>query len=384
MSEESTSAEQRPNITLQDIASVVDVLKSSYLTQGPIVTQFEEAISDYCGARKAVAVNSATSAMHLACLAFDLKPGDSLWTSPTTFVASANCGRYCRAQIDFVDIDPKTGLMCCDALTEKLRQAEHFGTLPKVVVPVHLAGTSCDMARIHQLSNQYNFFVLEDASHAVGSLYKGSRVGSCKYSDITVFSFHPVKIITSGEGGMALTNNEYYAEKIRVLSSHGITKDPRKFTSHVAESWSYEQQELGMNYRMSDIHAALGLSQLQQLSNIVAERNSLLLFYQKLVRDLPLKFLDIPSQCISSVHLGIVRFQNKSVDFHRYIFEFMRSASIGVQLHYLPVHLQPYYRSLGFKEGDFPEAEKYAHNAMSLPLFPGLTKSEASRGLSFE
>jgi len=369
----------RQTITPDDEKAVLDCLRSPFLTQGPTVPAFEQAIAAKVGADYGVAVNSATSALHLACLALGLGPGDRLWTSPITFVASANCGRYCGADVDFVDIDPVTGLMSVKALAAKLEAAEREGTLPKVVVPVHLCGTSCDMASIAALADRYGFVVLEDASHAIGGRYQGEHVGSCFHSAITVFSFHPVKIITTGEGGLATTNDPRLAQRIAELRSHGITKDVQHFELTAPGPWSYEQQELGFNYRMTDLQAALGLSQLQRLDAIVAERNRQLQLYRELLSELPIQLLTVPEDVLSSLHLAVIRFADPRPEHHRRVFEGLRAVSIGVQLHYTPVHLQPYYRRLGFREGDFPKAEAYASNAISLPLYPGLLHAEQQR-----
>ena len=369
----------KQSISEDDISAVINVLRSPFLTQGPVVPAFEKAVAKKVGANQAVAVTNATSALHIACLALGLGPNDILWTSPTTFVASANCGRYCGAKVDFVDIDPATGLMSVEALRKKLQQAERDGTLPKIVVPVHLCGTSCSMKEIALLAQRYGFSVVEDASHAIGGLYKNKYVGSCCYSDITIFSFHPVKIITTGEGGLATTNNPELASKMYMLRSHGITKDEKYFQLSKPGPWGYEQQVLGFNYRMTDIQAALGLSQLLRLEEFVDERNSLYYRYKELLSDLPVKLLEIPSDVRSSLHLGVIRLNNISPELHRSVFNNLRASGIGVQLHYAPVHLQPYYQEYGFKKGNFPEAEAYATNAISLPLFPGLTLNNQMR-----
>jgi len=369
----------RQSISEGDIATVVQVLRSPYLTQGPAVPAFEEAVASRVGSRFAVAANSATSALHLACLALGQGAGDRLWTSPITFVASANCGRYCGAEVDFVDIDPLTGLMSVKALAAKLEVAERESRLPKVVIPVHLCGSSCDMAAIAALADRYGFAVLEDASHAIGGCYQGEPVGNCRHSAISVFSFHPVKIITTGEGGLATTNDSNLAQCMADLRSHGITKDAQRFERPSPGPWSYEQQELGFNYRITDLQAALGLSQLQRLNSIVAERQRLLEQYRQLLAGLPLQLLEIPQDVSSSVHLAVIRLADPSPAHHRHVFEGLRAAGIGVQLHYTPVHLQPYYRRLGFREGDFPEAEAYARNAISLPLYPGLEDGDQQR-----
>jgi UDP-4-amino-4,6-dideoxy-N-acetyl-beta-L-altrosamine transaminase len=369
----------RQTITEADIAAVEAVLRGRYLTQGPTVPAFEQAVAAKVSAKHAVAVNSATSALHLACLALDLGPGDRLWTSPITFVASANCGRYCGAEIDFVDINPTNALMSVAALEEKLAQAAKSGTLPKVLVPVHMCGTSCDMAAIGALAANHGVAVIEDASHAIGGSYQGEAVGNCRYSTITVFSFHPVKIITTAEGGMATTNNPQLAQRLADLRSHGITKDEARFERPAPGPWSYEQQELGFNYRLTDLQAALGLSQLERLEAVVNERKRLLEIYRQKLGLLPVSLLEIPSTVRSALHLAVIRLHNTDPEQHRRVFEAMRAEGIGVQLHYSPVHLQPYYRRLGFGEGDFPHAEAYAHNALSLPLYPGLQELEQER-----
>lgn len=369
----------RQTITEADVTAVVEVLRSPHLTQGPTVHAFEQAVAASVGAGYGIAVNSATSALHLACLALGLGSGDRLWTSPITFVASANCARYCGAEVDFVDIDPATGLISMVALAAKLEQAERDGTLPKVVVPVHLCGTSCAMQPIAALADRYGFAVLEDASHAIGGRYQGEPVGDCRHSTISVFSFHPVKIITTGEGGVATTNDPHLAQCMADLRSHGITKDAQRFELPAPGPWSYEQQDLGFNYRMTDLQAALGLSQLQRLDTIVAERQRLLDQYRQLLAGLPLQLMEIPQDVSSSLHLAVIRLADPSPKHHRRVFEDLRAAGIGVQLHYTPVHLQPYYRRLGFREGDFPEAEAYATNAISLPLYPGLQDGDQQR-----
>jgi UDP-4-amino-4,6-dideoxy-N-acetyl-beta-L-altrosamine transaminase len=369
----------RQTITQSDIATVEAVLRSPFLTQGPAVPAFEQAVAAKVGAAHGVAVNSATSALHIACLALGLGPGDRLWTSPITFVASANCGRYCGAEVDFVDIEPATVLMSVTALEQKLQQAERNGTLPKVVVPVHLTGTSCDMAAIGALAERYGFAVLEDASHAIGGRYRGEPVGNCRHSAITVFSFHPVKIITTGEGGLATTNDPELAQRMAELRSHGIVREVERFEWPPAGPWVYEQQQLGFNYRMTDLQAALGMSQLQRLDEIVDERNRQLQSYRELLTELPVRLLDMPEGVLSAVHLAVIRLKEASPAQHRQVFEGLRANGIGVQLHYSPVHLQPYYRRLGFGEGHFPESEAYATSAFSLPLFPGLTDQEQER-----
>lgn len=367
------------NITQDDINHVLEILKSPNITQGNAVPTFEKIINQKVNCKFSVAVNSATSGLHLACLALGLSNGDYIWTSPTTFVASANCGLYCGAKVDFVDINPQTGLICIKHLKKKLIKAEKKGTLPKILIPVHLAGNSCDMKEISQLADLYGFKIIEDASHALGASYYEYPIGSCKYSDITIFSFHPVKIITTGEGGVATTNDPFLARRMFDLRSHGIIKDPDLFVNEPPGKWSYEQQELGFNYRMSDIHAALGISQIKRLDKIVEERNVLLEKYKEMLSDAPLYFLKKIINSYSSVHLAIIRLNNEDKSFHKKVFEGLRKANIGVQVHYLPVHLHPYYRQFGFMEGDFPESESYAKNAISLPLFPGLDKKDQFR-----
>ncbi len=366
----------RQSISEADISAVVDVLRSPLITQGPTVPSFEQEVAAKVGAIHGVAVNSATSALHIACLSLGLGPGDRIWTSPITFVASANCGRYCGAEVDFVDIDLETGLMSMAALEQKLEQAEREGTLPKVVVPVHLTGSSCDMATIGSLAERFGFVVVEDASHAIGGRYKGEPVGNCRHSAITVFSFHPVKIITTGEGGLATTNDSKLAQSMVELRSHGIVRDPNRFEQPAGGSWTYEQQQLGYNYRITDIQAALGLSQLQRLDEIVAERNRQLQRYKELLIDLPVQLLKVPDDVLSSVHLAVIRLKAATAQQHKQVFEGLRDSGIGVQLHYNPVHLQPYYRALGFVEGQFSQSEAYSRSAISLPLFPGLETSQ--------
>ena len=369
----------RHSVTEADIAAVAEVLRSPYLTQGPVVPTFERAVADRVGARHGVAVNSATSALHIACLALGLGPGDRLWTSPITFVASANCGLYCGAAVDFVDIEPATGLISVPHLAAKLERAERVGTLPKVVVPVHLAGTSCDMAAIGALAERYGFALLEDASHAIGGEYHSAPVGNCRHSAISVFSFHPVKIITTGEGGMATTNDPLVDQRMKELRSHGIVRDLERFVHPPAGPWAYEQQQLGFNYRMTDFQAALGLTQLQRLDDIVTERNKQLQRYELLLADLPVKLLSVPRSVVSSVHLAVICLQQASAEEHRKLFTNLRAAGIGVQLHYSPVHLQPYYRKLGFVINQFPEAEHYSQSAISIPLYPGLSEDDQNR-----
>lgn len=365
----------RQEITDADVAAVVEVLRSDFLTQGPMVPRFEEALAAQVGARHAVAVNSATSALHIACLALGLGPGDWLWTSPVTFLASANCALYCGARVDFVDIDPKTWNLDPRALEAKLVRAEREGRLPKVVVPVHLGGLSCDMAAIHALATRYGFKVIEDASHAVGGSYRGEPVGNCRYSDICVFSFHPVKIVTSAEGGMALTNDAGLAQSMALLRSHGMTRDPALMTHTPDGPWYYQQVALGFNYRMTDVQAALGLSQLQRLAPYVERRQQLAARYDRLLQGLPLMLPRHEGEATSALHLYIVRLAGARRS-HLEVFESLRADGIGVNLHYIPVHLQPYYAAMGFRPGDFPQAERYYQEAISLPMFPALTEAE--------
>ena len=370
----------RHDITEADIKAVVEVLRSDWLTQGPMVPKFEQALAEYCGVAHGVAVNSATSALHIACLAVGLGPGDWLWTSPITFVASANCGRYCGAGVDFVDIDPRTYNLCPDALAEKLREAEKTGRLPKVVVPVHLTGQSCDMEAIHKLSRQYGFKIIEDASHAIGGRYRGEPIGNCRYSDITVFSFHPVKIITTAEGGIALTNDPEISACMQRLRTHGITRDQGLMSNDCDGPWFYEQIDLGFNYRMTDLQATLGLSQLERLDDSITRRRDLAQRYDEKLAELPLTAPWQHTDAQSAWHLYVIRLQlerlNKS---HRQIFESLREKGIGVNVHYIPVHTQPYYQELGFSASSFPEANQYYAEAISLPVFPTLTFEDQDR-----
>lgn len=367
----------RQDITQQDIDAVVGVLKSDFLTQGPMVPSFEERVTRHVGAKHALAVNSATSALHIACLALGLGRGDRLWTSPITFVASANCGLYCGAEVDFVDIDPRTYNLCPRALEAKLQRAERDGTLPKVVVPVHLCGQPCDMRAIHTLAKRYGFRIIEDASHAIGGKYQGESIGNCRYSDITVFSFHPVKIITTAEGGMALTNDAVLAERMALLRSHGITREPSKMTHESDGPWYYQQVDLGFNYRMTELQAALGLTQMERLDNYVSRRHELARRYDFLLADLPIVTPWQHPYSYSGLHLYVVRLQLEKLSIsHRQVFEILREYGIGVNLHYIPVHTQPYYHRMGFRLGDFPEAERYYREAISLPMFQSLTEAQ--------
>ncbi|HZW26153.1 MAG TPA: UDP-4-amino-4,6-dideoxy-N-acetyl-beta-L-altrosamine transaminase [Gallionella sp.] len=370
----------RQDISEADIQAVVDVLRSDYLTQGPVVPAFEQSIATYCGAQHAIAVNSATSALHIACLALGVGKGDTVWTTPITFVASANCALYCGAQVDFVDIDPRTYNMSVARLAEKLAQAKVVGKLPKVVIPVHLCGQPSDMAGIHALGQQYGFRIIEDASHAIGGKYRNERIGNCRYSDITVFSFHPVKIITTGEGGMALTNDAQLAKHMQLLRSHGITRDAGEMTRAPDGPWYYQQIELGFNYRMTDIQAALGLSQMRRLDTFVAARHDIANRYDRLLSSLPLSTPWQHADSYSGLHLYVIRLRLDEIGkSHRQVFESLRAAGIGVNLHYIPVHRQPYYEKLGFKAGYCPEAEQYYAEAISLPMYPGLTEAQQKK-----
>lgn len=364
----------RQEITQQDIDSVVEVLQSDFLTQGPKVPEFEKRVAGHVGARFGVAVNSATSALHVACLALGLEEGDYLWTSPVTFVASANCGLYCGARVDFVDIDPRTYNLCPDALEQKLIRAKSEGRLPKVVVPVHLCGQACDMERIKQLSDDYGFRIIEDASHAIGGKYQGKFVGSGQYSDITVFSFHPVKIVTTGEGGLAVTNDPELARKMELFRSHGVTRDPELMTREPDGPWYYQQVDLGFNYRMTELQAALGISQMERLDDFVARRHTLAQRYNEHLEDLPVVTPWQHPDTYSGLHLYVIRLELADLDVsHRQVFESLRAQGIGVNLHYIPVHTQPYYESMGFSAEDFPKAMEYYGQAISLPMFHGLT-----------
>ncbi len=367
----------RQNINQQDINAVVEVLKSDWLTQGGVVPQFEEKVAQYCGAANSVAVNSATSALHIACLALGLGPGDWLWTSPNTFVASANCGLYCGAQIDFVDIDHQTLNMSVAVLEEKLIKAKQDGCLPKIVIPVHFAGQSCDMQSIGRLAQRYGFKIIEDASHAIGGRYGDDAIGNCRYSDITVFSFHPVKAISTGEGGMALTNNVQLAKSMRLLRCHGITRNADDMVSKPDGPWSYQQIALGFNYRMTDIQAALGLSQMQRLDEFITRRHAIAKRYDLLLSGLPVAIPWRHSESYSAQHLYVIRLDLTKISrTQREVFEGLRAAEIGVNLHYIPVYHQPYYADLNYKLECCQEAEQYYSEAISLPLYPALTEAE--------
>jgi len=370
----------RQDISEEDIRAVVDVLRSDFLTQGPAVPAFEKSIADYCGPQHAIAVNSATSALHIACLALGAGKGDRVWTTPITFVASANCALYCGASVDFVDIDPRTYNMSVEGLAEKLAYAEKTGDLPKVVIPVHLCGQPCDMVGIHALGQKYGFKIIEDASHAIGGRYRNEPIGNCRYSDITVFSFHPVKIITTGEGGMAMTNDAHLAKRMQLLRSHGITRDANEMT-HVPDGpWYYQQVDLGFNYRMTDVQAALGRSQMSRLDEFVTKRHILATRYDQELENSPVITPWQHADSYSGLHLYVIRLKPGEIaKTHRQVFEALRAAGIGVNLHYIPVHMQPYYQKLGFKVGDFPEAEEYYGTAISLPLFPALTNDQQDK-----
>lgn len=364
----------KQDINQADIDAVVDVLKSDFLTQGPKVPAFEQAVKDYCNVSYALAVNSATSALHIACLAVGLGKGDWLWTTPITFVASANCGLYCGASVDFVDIDPKTYTISVERLAEKLAIAKQENRLPKVVVPVHLTGQICEMDKIRELSKQYGFYVIEDASHAIGGKYKDKPVGNCEYSDITVFSFHPVKIITTAEGGLCTTNNPELSAKMELYRSHGITRNPAQMTKEPDGAWYYQQIDLGYNYRMTELQAALGVSQMARLDEFITARHVLAKQYDELLKDIPVTIPWQHPDSYSGLHLYVIRLKlNKINKTHKEVFDELRAKNIGVNLHYIPVYSQPHYQQFGFNAEDFPEAEKYYQEAISLPMYSSLT-----------
>lgn len=371
----------RQDINQADIDAVVTVLRSDFLTQGPAVPNFEKAVADYCGAQHAVAVNSATSALHIACLALGIGKGDIVWTSPITFVASANCALYCGATVDFVDIAPRTYNLNVECLAEKLAQAKEADKLPKVVIPVHLCGQPCDMAGIHALSQQYGFKIIEDASHAIGGKYKDQPIGNCRYSDITVFSFHPVKIITTGEGGMAVTNDPALAKQLRLLRSHGISSTAADMQPRpVQEIWNYQQIDLGFNYRMTDIQAALGLSQMQRLDVFVEKRHAIAERYDNELVGLSIQTPWQHADSNSSYHLYPIRIkQSEGAATQRRVYDVLQAAGINVNLHYIPVYRQPYYEAMGFKAGYCPEAEKYYQQTLSIPIYPTLTDAEQGK-----
>ena len=366
----------RQTISEADVESVVQVLRSDFLTQGPQVPAFEDALAKHVGVPYAVAVNSATSALHMACLALGLGPGDWLWTSPNSFVASSNCALYCGAQVDFVDIDPRTYNICSEALSDKLVAAKKSGRLPKVVIPVHFAGQSCDMQAISALSKEYGFKVVEDASHAIGGRCQDTFIGACEHSDITVFSFHPVKIITTAEGGMLTTRDASIAQRLADLRSHGITKDTGRLHRQDEGAWYYEQQNLGFNYRMTELQAALGVSQMTELARFVSRRHALVARYEKVLAGLPLVTPWQHPDSHSAFHLYVIQVTEEARMDRRRLFDALRAADILVNVHYIPIHLQPYYQSMGFKAGEFPNAEAYYERAISLPLYAGLTEAD--------
>ena len=367
----------KQNIDADDLAAVTEVLQSAWLTQGPKVPAFEQAVAEHGKARFAIAVNSATSALHIACLALEVGSGDSIWTSPNSFVASANCALYCGATVDFVDIELATGNMCMAALESKLFAAKQSNTLPKVVIPVHFAGQTCDMQNIAALAQEYGFKVIEDASHAIGARFQDSPVGSCQFSDICVFSFHPVKIITSGEGGMALTNQPALARKMQLLRSHGITAEQAEYTEESHGPWYYQQQLLGFNYRMTDLQAALGLSQFSKLQTFVAERHKLAQYYDQAFAQNPnIMPLAQTADSYSSYHLYVVRLPELTPEQHKKCVIYLREQGIVGHVHYIPIYLQPYYQQLGFKAGYCENTERYYQQAVTLPLYPGLAEQQ--------
>ncbi len=364
----------KQDINQADINSIISVLKSDFLTQGPQVPLFEKTVSDYCGVEYGVAVNSATSALHIACLALDLRKGDWLWTSPNTFVASANCGLYCGAKVDFVDIDPKTYNLSAKELERKLIQAKQNNKLPKIVIPVHFAGQSCDMKKIHSLGQEYGFKIIEDASHAIGGKYLDQPIGGCQYSNITVFSFHPVKIITTAEGGLATTNNKKLSERMQLFRSHGVTRDPELMTKKAEGDWYYQQVDLGLNYRMNELQAALGISQMNRLDEFVSARHQSQKRYDEFLKNFPITTPYQDLNNYSALHLYPIQIQiDKVKGTRKEIFEALRKNDIGVNVHYIPVHTQPYYENMGFKKGDYPNAENYYERVISIPMFQGLT-----------
>jgi len=366
----------RQYIDQKDINNVIKVLKSPLITQGKIVPKFEKKISKKCGSKFAFAANSATSALHLACMALEIKKGDIVWTVPNTFVASANCGLYCGAKVDFVDIDNETYNIDIDKLAKKLELAKKKNNLPRALIPVHFAGQPTEQDKIWKLSKKYKFKIIEDASHSLGAVFKNEKVGSCRWSDLTIFSFHPVKMITTGEGGMVLTNNSKLSAKIEMLRNSGITRNQKLMKKQNQGSWYYEQQLLGYNYRMTDIQAALGISQLSKLGKFIKKRNQIAKRYNNLLKDLPIQTPRINTNSRSSFHLYVIRLKDLSFRSYSRIFDELRNSGIGVNLHYLPVHLQPFYRSQGFKDGDFPNAESYSSEALSLPIYYDLSSKD--------
>jgi UDP-4-amino-4,6-dideoxy-N-acetyl-beta-L-altrosamine transaminase len=366
----------KQDISDEDIEAVVSTLKSDYLTQGPKVPEFEQSIAQYCGAAHAIATNSATSALHIACLALGVKPKDRVWTSPISFVATANCALYCGAIIDFIDIELTSGNICIAQLKQKLAIAKKNNSLPKVLIAVHMAGNSCDMASIKALSEQYQFAIIEDASHAIGGSYNGYKVGSCQFSDISIFSFHPVKIITSAEGGMALTNQKSLANKMQLLRSHGVTNQTEQMTEASHGPWYYQQIELGFNYRMTEVQAALGLNQLKRLDDFVAKRNAIAKVYDIAFEKALLQCLPVHQTTLSSYHLYIVLLPCSQTQDRKSIVTTLRAKNIFAHVHYIPIHLQPYYQNLGFNKGDYIHAENYYQRAISLPLYPNLSSQE--------
>ena len=370
----------KQDINQADIDSVVNVLQSDFLTQGPQVPLFENTVSEYCGAKYGVATNSATSALHIACLALGLSEGDYLWTSPNTFVASANCGLYCGAKVDFVDIDPFSYNLSAEELEKKLIQAKQDNKLPKVVIPVHFAGQSCDMKKIHSLGQKYGFSIIEDASHAIGGKYLDRPIGGCQYCDITVFSFHPVKIVTTAEGGVATTNSKNLAEKMQLLRSHGVSRDPELMSKESEGGWYYQQVDLGFNYRMTELQAALGVSQINRLDKFIVKRHALQERYDKLLKDLPVILPYQSSFSYSALHLYPIQINSDKTNKTRSeVFNMLRSSGIGVNVHYIPVHTQPYYETLGFGLGDFQNSESYYLNTISLPMFYSLTFNDQDK-----
>jgi len=366
-------------ITQQDIDSVNEVLTSDFLTQGQSVPKFEKTVCNYTNAKHGIATNSATSALHIACLALGLEEGDWLWTSPITFVASANCGLYCGAIIDFVDIDPETYNLSVQTLESKLIQAEKEDKLPKIVIPVHIAGQSCEMEKIYQLGKQYGFRIIEDASHAIGGKYKNQPIGNCQYSDITIFSFHPVKIITTGEGGMAVTNNCKLANKMALLRSHGITRDPNLMTQIPDGDWYYQQIDLGFNYRMTDIQAALGISQMERLDQYIKKRHNIAAIYNNELAGDSISLQRQRDDIYSAYHLYIIKVKSSE---HKKIFNQLRECGVGVNLHYIPVYHQPYYEKFGYNKENYPNSEKYYSQAITLPIYPVLTNAEQEKVIS--